>query len=82
VAHTVPRVGRSCERFPDGFEVHLLHETLDEEALDQVGHRLLFAGWHFRLSGFGFRLQAFGLGLQGLQGYHAHKKTLTPLGPP
>ena len=82
MAHTVPRVSRSCERFPGGFEVHHLHETLDEEALDQVGHRLLLAGCTFRLSGFGFRLQALGLGLQGLHGYLAHKKTLTPLGPP
>ena len=22
---TVPRVSRSCERFPDGFDLHLLH---------------------------------------------------------
>ena len=26
--HTVPRVGRSYERFPDGFEVHLLQPPL------------------------------------------------------
>jgi len=25
VPHTVPRVGRSYEHFPDGFELHLLH---------------------------------------------------------
>ena len=25
VPHTVPRVGRSNEYFPDGFELHLLH---------------------------------------------------------
>jgi len=25
VPHTVPRVGRSYEHFPDGFEQHLLH---------------------------------------------------------
>ena len=24
VPHTVPRVGRAYERFPDGFELHLL----------------------------------------------------------
>ena len=24
VPHTVPRVGRSCEHLPDGFELHLL----------------------------------------------------------
>ena len=24
VPHTVPRVGRSCEHFPDGFELHLV----------------------------------------------------------
>ena len=24
VPHTVPRVGRSYERFPDGFDLHLL----------------------------------------------------------
>ena len=28
VPHTVPRVGRSYEHFPDGFELHLLAYTL------------------------------------------------------
>ena len=28
VPHTVPRVGRSYERFPDGFELHLLLHDL------------------------------------------------------
>jgi len=27
---TVPRVGRSCEQFPDGFFLHLLHATNTE----------------------------------------------------
>ena len=26
VPHTVPRVGRSYEHFPDGFELHLLQQ--------------------------------------------------------
>ena len=29
VPHTVPRVGRSYEHFPDGFELHLLPLTLN-----------------------------------------------------
>ena len=29
VPHTVPRVGRSYENFPDGFELHLLPRCLD-----------------------------------------------------
>ena len=28
VPHTVPRVGRSYEHFPDGFELHLLPSLL------------------------------------------------------
>jgi len=27
---TVPRVSRSCEHFPDGFDLHLLHPRLDQ----------------------------------------------------
>ena len=30
VPHTVPRVGRSYEHFPDGFELHLLPTGADE----------------------------------------------------
>ena len=30
VPHTVPRVGRSYEHFPDGFELHLLHAGAGE----------------------------------------------------
>ena len=29
VPHTVPRVGRSYEHFPDGFELHLLPENVN-----------------------------------------------------
>ena len=29
VPHTVPRVGRSYEHFPDGFELHLLHKIVN-----------------------------------------------------
>jgi hypothetical protein len=31
VPHTVPRVGRSYEHFPDGLELHLLHATWKRE---------------------------------------------------
>ena len=31
VRHIVPRVGRSYEHFPDGFELHLLHATWKRE---------------------------------------------------
>ena len=36
VPHTVPRVGRSYEHFPDGFELHLLH-PLGRFCLNVVG---------------------------------------------
>ena len=28
VPHYVPRVSRSCELFPDGFDLHLLHSSI------------------------------------------------------
>ena len=28
VLDTVPRISRSCERFPDGFDLHLLHTRI------------------------------------------------------
>ena len=31
--HTVPRVGRSYEHFPNGFELHLLHKRDFKEVL-------------------------------------------------
>ena len=31
VPHTVPRVGRSYEHFPDGFELHLLPEPKEPQ---------------------------------------------------
>ena len=31
VPHTVPRVGRSYEHFPYGFELHLLIQVFDHE---------------------------------------------------
>jgi len=33
VPHTVPRVGRSYEHFPDGFKLHLLRMSLLHEPL-------------------------------------------------
>ena len=33
VPHTVPRVGRSYEHFPDGFELHLLPANTNEAEL-------------------------------------------------
>ena len=33
VPHTVPRVGRSYEHFPDGFELHLLPGTAKAKAM-------------------------------------------------
>ena len=35
VPHTVPHVGRSCEHFPDGLELHLL-TSLREDALGEA----------------------------------------------
>ena len=32
VPHTVPRVGRSYEHFPDGFELHLLRKAKKRKA--------------------------------------------------
>ena len=40
VPHTVPRVGRSYEHFPDGFELHLLlraRKTDEGVRLEQEG---------------------------------------------
>ena len=39
VPHTVPRVGRSYEHFPDGFELHLLTQAdnVSAEAAGIVG---------------------------------------------
>ena len=34
VPHTVPRVGRSYEHFPDGFELHLLPDGLQASSGD------------------------------------------------
>ena len=34
VPHTVPRVGRSYEHFPDGFELHLLLPGLQAVSID------------------------------------------------
>jgi hypothetical protein len=34
VPHTVPRVGRSYEHFPDGFELHLLRVVPTDIAPD------------------------------------------------
>ena len=45
VPHTVPRVGRSYENFPDGFELHLLRPLLTNcrpLALFHLGQLFLF----------------------------------------
>ena len=36
VPHSVPRVSRSCELFPDGFDLHLLHRAVPTECEDRV----------------------------------------------
>jgi len=50
VPHTVPRVGRSYEHFPDGFELHLLQ--LHHSAFGVWG--LVFLGFGVRGKGWGF----------------------------
>ena len=35
VPHNVPRVGRSYEHFPDGFELHLLQPPRETETLGE-----------------------------------------------
>ena len=37
VPHTVPRVGRSYEHFPDGFELHLLPLRMHLRVRPRVG---------------------------------------------
>ena len=34
--HTEPRVGRSYEHFPDGFELHLLHRYLHTQSFVNI----------------------------------------------
>ena len=41
VPHTVPRVGRSYEHFPDGFELHLLPRMTGTGAVEKSKRRLL-----------------------------------------
>ena len=38
VPHTVPRVGRSCEHFPGGFELHLLPQVVQLMSLPRRTH--------------------------------------------
>jgi hypothetical protein len=38
VLHTVPRVGRSYEHFPDGFELHLLLPPIHVAAVEREGN--------------------------------------------
>jgi len=57
VPHTVPRVGRSYEQFPDGFELHLLHVHISFQnwiahkfevprLVASPTHITLVAGWY------------------------------------
>ena len=62
VPHTVPRVGRSYEQFPDGFELHLLHVLPTLALLRVVTGEACFG---FRISGFGLRIQRFGFEVSG-----------------
>ena len=41
---TVPRVSRSCEHFPDGFDLHLLH-GLGRPWIRWLGHWSYYVGW-------------------------------------
>ena len=38
VPHTAPRVGRSYEHFPDGFELHLLRQAGKEGVFSDTGY--------------------------------------------
>ena len=60
VPHTVPRVGRSYEHFPDGFELHLLQPCVQS------------AG---RMKGVRCRIQSVGFISKGMRrhGIHAEK---------
>ena len=54
VPHTVPRFGRSYEHFPDGFELHLLLPSNNEEQMtetqwnagSELGGQLTVSGRH------------------------------------
>ena len=50
VPHTVPRVGRSYEHFPDGFQLHLLPGPDDLECASASGrpHPGASGGWGTR----------------------------------
>ena len=80
VPHTVPRVGRSYEHFSDGFELHLLPLSRKLHTRpQQLSSAPLKPTDLYRR-----QLESF-LGVRiytsAEQGYLAHKKTPTPLGP-
>ena len=55
---TVSRVSRSCDNFPDGFDLHLLQRSREN---------LLCSG--LRVQGLGFRVQGPGLMVEGLMAH-------------
>ena len=78
VPHIVPRVGRSNEHFPDGFELHLLNLLPKLKRLGEVlfcerqrlGGLVQCAGFSIQVQGLGSRVQGSGIRVQvfGVQG--------------
>jgi len=58
---TVPRVSRSCEHFPDGFDLHLLHLHWKKVSPGRI------YGLEFRAQGSRCRVQGSGCKVQGSQ---------------
>ena len=56
---TVPRVGRSCEHYPNIFNLHLLH-ALHSARITFFFHSFSFQGLGFEGSGFQFFFFVFG----------------------
>ena len=64
VPHTVPRVGRSYEHFPDGFELHLLHFGVKVWGLGlRLGFGVSSLGFEFGVWRLGFRVWGLGFGV-------------------
>ena len=77
VPHTAPRVGRSYEHFPDGFELHTSYPCLvflswrRSQVACARGDGFRVQGSGFRVQGSGFRVQGSGCRVQG-SGFMVH----------
>ena len=65
VPHTVPRVGRSYEDFPNGFELQLLRGVLERPHVMCHTPRVIGTITWFRGEDLGFRVWGLGFRVQG-----------------